>query len=536
MLGWVCRRCTASWGDRVTAPSLRPYQVAAIAAVQREFARGIRRTLVVLPTGCGKTVVFADLARHEVACQRRVLVLAHRGELLEQAQAKLTAVGTWAELEQAGRRAGAADVVVASVQTLRGRRLTALAPDTFGLIVVDEAHHATSPSYRAVLDHFTGALVLGVTATADRADGAALGTVFETCAYSYEMRAAIRDGWLAPILARRVMLDGVDLSNVRTMGGDLNQADLAAVMADAEAVHGVVGPLRDLAGARKTIVFGVDVKHARAIADALNQHEPGCALALDGTAGEDDRRRALAGFRVGRFRFLVNCALFTEGFDEPSVTCVAIARPTKSRALYTQMAGRGTRLAPGKTDCLLLDFVGNAGRHRLVGPVDVLGGRQIDDETRLEVERLIELGQLTIDAVIDQADAEVARRRAAASVSAVARYRAQEVDPFLGDFLVGIEPVAARSIDERATQAQLDDLEAIGMRKLPADLSRIEAMNLLQANARRRKAGLCSIKQARQLIRAGYDAKHMSFTEASRLCGQLAARNWKPMPAIKAAS
>lgn len=520
----------------MTAPSLRPYQLAAIDAVQREFSRGIRRTLLVLPTGCGKTVVFADLVQRTVAQGQRALVLAHRSELLEQARGKLSAVDVWAELEQAGRRAGAADVVVASVQTLRGKRLTSLAPDAFGLVVVDEAHHATATSYKAVLDHFTGARILGVTATPDRADGAALGGVFESCAFSYELRGAIRDGWLAPIVARRVMLDGVDLSNVRTLAGDLNQADLAAVMADAEAVHGVVGPLRDLAGSRKTIVFAVDVKHARAIADALNQHEPGCALALDGSAAEDDRRRALVAFRAGRFRFLVNCALFTEGFDEPEVACVAIARPTKSRALYTQMAGRGTRLAPGKPDCLLLDFVGNAGRHRLVGPVDVLAGRPVDDETRLEVERMIELGQLTIDAVIDQAEAEVARRRAAASVSAVARYRAEEVDPFLGEYLVGIAPVPSRGIDERATQAQLDDLEVIGLRKLPSDLSRTEAMHLLQANARRRKAGLCTIKQARQLIRVGYDAKHMTFDEARRLCGQLAANNWKPMPTMKAAS
>lgn len=519
----------------IAAPILRPYQTAAIEAVRAAFAAGRRRTLVVLPTGCGKTIVFSEVSRRVVERGRRVLVLAHRGELLEQAAAKLAAVGVDAAIEKAERRAGAAPVVVASVQTMKGRRLATWAPDAFGLVVIDEAHHAPAAGYRALLDHFAAARVLGVTATPDRLDGQGLGEVFESVAYRLELRQAIRDGWLAPLRARRVEVEGVDLADVHVRRGDLDAAALAAVMTAETALHGVAAPLLELAGDRRTIVFAVDVAHARALAEVLCRYRPGAARAVDGSASTEDRGAALADFRGGRFQVLVNCALFTEGFDEPTVACVAIARPTKSRALYAQMIGRGTRLAPGKADCLVLDFAGNAGRHRLVGPADVLAGdAALDDDVRAEVDALLAGpgGQLELDAVLDQADLEVARRRSAAAVTAVARYQAEEIDPFVG----ALPPASNAGRGEPATDAQRAALAAAGLKDAPSALSQAEAGRWLDALAARRRAGLSSLRQARLLRRRGYDPRAMTFEEANRLIGALAANGWKRPAACSGAT
>lgn len=338
--------------------TLRPYQTAAVASVLERFATDVRALLIVLATGTGKTVVFANIAQALARGGDRVLVLAHRSELLLQALAKLRAAGMNAAIEAGNQRAGNATVVVASVQSLKGRRLQKFARNAFRLVIIDEAHHAMAPGYRAILDHFDSAKVLGVTATADRADGQALGGVFQQCAFRYELREAIADSWLAPIVAKSIHVESVTLRGVHNRGGDFNPAELAAVMNTETALHSVARPLVELAGNRRTIAFAVDVGHARALADVINRYRADWAVALDGTASHAARTETLAAFARGDVGCLVNCSLFVEGFDEPSIACVAIARPTQSRALYTQMVGRGTRLAEGKANCLVLDFTG----------------------------------------------------------------------------------------------------------------------------------------------------------------------------------
>jgi len=512
-------------GTVCSAPTLRPYQLAAVAAVLDAFRAGDRRTLLVLATGLGKTVCFADIARLGAEHGRRVLVLAHRTELLEQALAKLRAVGVDAAIEQGPNRAGDAAVVVASVQTLRGKRLASWPADSFHLIVIDESHHATATSYRTVLDHFAAARVLGVTATPDRGDGQALGDVFESVAYRYELRAAIRDGWLAPIRARRVVLEGVDLSSIHTRAGDLALNELAAVMGDEEALHGVAVPLLELAGDRRTIVFAVDVAHAHALAEVMNRYQPGVARAVDGSASSAVRSETLEAFRAGAFRVLVNCALFTEGFDEPSISCVAIARPTKSRALYSQMVGRGTRLAPGKADCLVLDFTGTAGRHRLVGPADALAGTDLADDLRAELEAMLAAGDHDIDQALEAATAEVADQRERAKVLAVAQYRAEELDPFIGD----IPPMpTGRWTADPATGPQRRALIEVGLDKLPEQLTRGEASRWLAAIDRRRQAGLATLRQSFILARYAIDCRAMPMREAGELLARLRNAGWRP--------
>jgi superfamily II DNA or RNA helicase len=478
----------------------------------------------VLPTGTGKTRTFAELVRRCVEGGKRALVLAHRSELLDQAQRALASCGVRAAVEQGARRAGSAPVVVASVQTLHAKRLAMFEPSTFGLVVVDEAHHATAASYRGVLAHFAGAKLLGVTATPDRGDGVGLRAVFDSVAYRYELRAAIAEKHLAPLRARRITVGGIDLRAVRAHHGDLDQRDLAAVMRNERALHGIVVPLLEQASDRRTIVFGVDVAHAHDLADLINRYDPGAARAVDGRMDDHDRRALLAGFARGEFRILCNCALLTEGFDEPSIACVAIARPTKSRGLYSQMIGRGTRLAPGKADCLLLDFVGQAGKHRLTGPADCLAGADLDDAMREVVDRQLEGEQLELEDVLADAEREAKRRAHGANVRAKAAYEAREVDPFLAGYL---PPPIAEFEREPATEAQLNVLRTHDMALSPT-MTRADAERYRVALVERKRLGLASLKQCRALKKAGLDTTTMTMARANVLIGKLAQAGWKP--------
>jgi superfamily II DNA or RNA helicase len=517
-------------------PVPRPYQTAGIAAIDREWKAGKRSTLVVMPTGTGKTVVFSMVALAAVALGQRALVLAHRTELLEQAEDKLRAVGVRASIDQ-GANVGSltAPVVIGSVQTLRGARLLRYKPDAFDVIIVDEAHHAPAKSYRSILEHFPGARVLGVTATPDRSDGNALSQCFESVAFTYEMRQAIREEFLVPLRAKRVLVRGVDLNGIKSHHGDFDQAELARVMAEEKALHGVVGPMLELAGDRKTLVFGVDVAHAKKLAEVINRHKPGAALAIDGSASRAERKAVLALFRAGRIQFLVNCALYTEGFDEPSIQCVALVRPTQSRALHTQMIGRVTRLlgltyaesvANGKPFGLVLDFVGNS-RHRLISPADALAGAVLGDTERAAAEAMLD-GQTDLDAVLVHADEEAARKRAEAKLVLLAQYRTKEIDPFLGDFMPPLDPDAPLW-RKPATEAQLAAIDKAGLGVPPPGLSLGEASLMLDAVAARRKAGLATIPQVRLLERMGMDTKGMLMTRASALMVKLASPPDKSM-------
>lgn len=485
--------------------------------------------MVEMPTGTGKTVCFAELLRGVVASGKRGLVIAHRGELLKQAANKLADVGVRAAIEQADQRAGRAPVVVASVQSLRGARLEKLDPDEFGAVIVDECHHSTAAGYRAILERFARVNVAGFTATGDRADGVGLGAIYSSVAYRYALRDAIRDQWLVPIRARRIVVADLDLSHVRSHHGDLDTRELSAVMLREKALHGMVAPLLEQAGSRRTIVFSVDVAHAHAGADMLNRYKPGCARAIDGDADNDEREEVLAAFARGEFQFLINCALFTEGFDEPSIACVAFWRPTCSRVLHCQMLGRGTRLlgrsydesiANGKRDMLALDFVGNVGRHRLVGPADVLAGAPIPDDLRQEVERELERGELQLEDVLAHAEQQIENKREKMRLLTLAHYRATEIDPFIGPQLPPSIPDGAWSL-QPATDVQLRALVNAGLVKLPPGLTRGEASRYITAIAERKKHGLCSIKQARRLRSLGLNTEGMTALRAAALFARL---------------
>ncbi len=528
------------------APTLRPYQSAFIAAVRDNLTR-FRSTLGVAATGTGKTVSFAELARIWVQQGGRVLILVHRDELIRQARRKCEAVGLWPDVEKAKQRANTlAKVVLASVQSLRGQRLLRWARDHFSLIIVDEAHHAVANSYRGVLDHFTGAKVVGVTATPDRADGKALGELFESVAYRYEIRQAIAEQYLVPIVARRVVVESVDLSCVASRAGDLAQDQLAAVMADERVLRGAATPIFELVRDRQAIGFCVDVEHSRKMAATMNSQRPGCARYVSGETPEDERERLLADFATGAFQFLFNCDVLTEGFDAPNCSCVIMLRPTKSRGRFVQCAGRGLRLlgdtfaesiANGKRDCLLLDITGTAGKHRLVGPADCLAGAdELADDIRDEIDRLLGNAQLELDKVIAQADDEVNKRRAALKISALVKYHAEHIDPFIGEERreSRVPMPAGSTVWDRqpASQAQLKALEADGVTvsRLPSTFSRADAWNLLSRIKARPRMGLCSYKAAKRLGGYGIDTRLLTHERARELCALLAQSKppWHP--------
>src|SRR5467141_120904 len=345
----------------------RPYQYEAVAALLAATARGVQRPLLVLPTGTGKTIVFALLVQRRGG---RSLILAHRDELIQQAVDKLRLVDPTLPLGivQAERDELTAPTVVASVQTLSRRpRLARLVPD-FQTIVIDEAHHALAPTYRRILDYCRagrpdGPLVVGVTATPERGDHHSLREVFEGIVYQKTLLEMMQAGYLVDLRALQVLLQA-DFDALRTPHGDFVEAELETLLLAANAPAQVLAAFQAHAADRKALLFTPTV--ALAYAMAATFRTAGIpAEALDGTTPLATRRAILQRLHSGVTRVVANCAVLTEGFDEPSIDCIIVARPTQSLPLYQQMLGRGTRIYPGKTDCLILDVVGVSTRHTL---------------------------------------------------------------------------------------------------------------------------------------------------------------------------
>jgi superfamily II DNA or RNA helicase len=347
----------------MTGLTLRPYQRDAIANVIAARRAGVKRMVVTLPTGAGKTVIFSELAR---LARRPVLVIAHRRELVQQARDKVArALGdaSVVAVEQGDTTAhDGAHVVVASIRSLSDERLArVVSARRFGLVVYDECHHATAEDNRRVLgslgvfdDDWAGTL-LGFTATTVRADGVGLNKVFDRIVYSRSIAEMVAGGYLAPLRGYRIAT-AADLVNVTSGAGDFVVDELAEAV-DIESRNALVArSIQELARDRRTLAFCVTVNHARHLARALNAIGVPTGIVY-GAMKSENREQTLRDFRAGRLAAVTNVGVLTEGFDDPGVSCVAMARPTRSDSLYAQCVGRGTRTAPGKTDCLVLDFV-----------------------------------------------------------------------------------------------------------------------------------------------------------------------------------
>jgi len=524
--------------------TLRPYQHEASERSLAEL-REHGSTLVHMATGLGKTVIMGEVASQVSDAGGRVLLLAHRVELLEQAREKFERHGLTCGIEMADQRVDRANlpqVTIASVQTLAQlSRLTTFAYDAFALVLIDECHHAVAKTHRRIVDYFYGAWRMGVSATPMRHDEVAMGEVFASVAYQYDLRDGIRDGHLVPLVQRIVRVESFDLSTVRTTAGDLNAGDVEVALMRDRVLHEIAAPLVELAEARPTLVFMPSVAPAHALQPILAAHGR-TAEALDGTSPPEFRRAVIERYQRGETQFLLNCALFTEGFDAPRTSCVAIARPTKSTPLYQQMLGRGTRLAPesGKRDCLVLDFVGQAGRHRLVSALDVLAGKPVDDALRAMASILGELRpELTVTELIDAAQAALDEKPRAA-IAVQANYSTEAVDAFttivdLGAVvLLGCDPSIARAgTGTPATQPQIDVLQRAGIKAEWARLGRAQASQLIDCVQERRRRGLCTVKQALLLRNRGLNPD-LSFELAREAIDCIAANRWRTPPALLA--
>jgi superfamily II DNA or RNA helicase len=452
--------------------------------------------------------------------------VAHRRELLEQAGATLARFGLRCATELAGERAGGAfardevDVVLGGLQTLQGKRLEAWDSGAFSLIVIDEAHHTAAKSYRNILDRFPNALVLGVTATPDRLDGLGLGSIFERCAYRFDIKDGIKGGYLVPLELRSVRVGALDLSSIKTRAGDFAQNELQAELIRDEVLHQMALPMSEQIGLRQTLCFCVGVEQSKRMAEILCGYGL-AAESVDGGMKQEDRAAVLARYRSRETQVVCNAMLLTEGFDAPETACIALARPTKSRALITQMIGRGTRLAEGKTACLILDFIPErtAGL-RLSAPFDVLAG-DLPDDVRERARQLslncAEMDELILTATAE-VDAEKAEERRIKQVQSQYVWNHVSLDDILGEERV-IDGVLAHDADVAMLR---DKGFTINEPITVADADK------LHAHLRERKAlGLCTLKQAKLLRKAGLPT-NVSLRDASTLIDGLARYGWKP--------
>lgn len=514
---------------------LRPYQQQARDRIHAEWDAGHTRTLLVLPTGTGKTIVFASVAADQVRAGDRVLILAHRGELLEQAADKLQrSTGLVSAVEKA--ESTCLDswfrVVVGSVQTLqRTARLERFPQDYFGTIIIDEAHHAITDGYRRILDYFSGAKVLGVTATPDRGDMRNLGEVFDSLAFEYKLTDAIKEGYLCKIMAQTIPLQ-LDITSVTMSGGDYAVGDLGTALDPY--LEQIAAEMARRCKSRKTVVFLPLIKTSQKFRDLLNTYG---FRAAEVNGQSDDRRQVLADFDAGKCNVLCNSMLLTEGWDCPSVDCVVVLRPTKVRSLYSQMVGRGTRLSPGKTDLLLLDFLWMTDKHELCRPADLV----CEDRTvaRQMTEHLAETGcPEDIEEAAAQASEDVVAQREEALAKQLEeqrRKKAKLVDPLQYEMSIQAEDLAgyvpafgweAGPPSEQQTAA----LEKLGI--LPdAVESAGKAALLLDRLNKRRDEGLTTPKQIRCLEKYGF--QHVgtwSFEAARHMIDRIAAQGWRGVP------
>jgi len=351
---------------------LRPYQEQAFDGVFHEWDGSKHKTLVVMPTGTGKTIVFAKIVEECVRRGYRVLIMAHRGELLDQAADKIfKATGLRSSVEKAGQTCLGQwyRVVVGSVQTLmHERRLKQFPKDYFDVIIVDEAHHCVSQSYQNVLQYFSDSKVLGVTATPDRADMKNLGSYFESLAFEYTMPEAIRSGYLVPIKALTVPLK-IDIRMVGVSAGDFKAGEIGTALDPY--LFQIADEMTRFCKDRKTIVFLPLIATSQKFMGMLNERG---FRAAEVNGSSEDRAQILQDFEAGKYNVICNSMLLTEGYDCPAVDCIIVLRPTKSRPLYAQMVGRGTRLSPdtGKEHLLLIDFLWMTERHELCHPASLI--------------------------------------------------------------------------------------------------------------------------------------------------------------------
>lgn len=514
---------------------LRPYQAEAKTAIFESWEE-CKKVLLVLPTGCGKTIVFASVIDAAVRDKGlRALVLAHREELLQQAADKLlSATGLHSALEKGADSSIGSDVpvVIGSVQTMcRDNRLHAFAPDQFDVIVVDEAHHAVSDTYRKVLDYFSGAKVLGVTATPDRGDHKTLSEFFDKIAYEYSIFKAVREGYLSRITAKMMSLS-IDLKNVKISAGDYEAGDLGEALEPY--LDQIANVMAQECKSRKTVVFLPLVSTSKKFCAILQAH----GMSAAEVNGESpDRKEILSDFDAGRYSVLCNAMLLTEGWDCPSVDCIVILRPTRSRALYCQMVGRGMRLSPGKKDLLLLDFLWLTGKHSLCRPSALVSpSKEVAEKIDLATQATASAGEgQDLLEMEEQAERDIVADREKSLKETLKEQRGKKtktVDPLQyavsieNEELVNYQPIFKWQ-EAEPTEKQLVALENMGISR-DAVKTKGQASAFLDVIIKRKNEGLSTPKQIRCLERRGFrNVGTWTFVQANSLIERIAGNEWR---------
>lgn len=512
---------------------LRPYQEAARQAVESEWASGHKRTLLVQATGTGKTIVFSQITEDQVCAGKRVLILAHRGELLEQAADKLYKMtGLKASVEKADQTALGTwnRVTVGSVQSMqRESRLDKFSGDYYGTIIIDEAHHAITDGYRRVLDHFPDANVLGVTATPDRGDQRHLGEVFDSLAYEYSIAQAIKDGYLCKIVAQTVPLQ-LDMSGLKTQAGDYTPGSIDTALDPY--LEQIAEEMKKYCHDRKTVVFLPLIATSQKFQKILNDKG---FRAAEVNGQSENRDQILKDFADGKYNVICNSMLLTEGWDCPDVDCVVCLRPTKVRALYCQMVGRGTRLFKGKKNLLILDFLWMTEKHDLCRPADIIC---TNEEVAKQMTKNLE------DAAGEEFDIEEAEKEAATDVmqqreeslakqlEAMRKRKRKLVDPLQFEMSIQAEDLASYQPSlgwemGPASEKQIAALERYGIFPDEIDCAGKAAL-ILDKLAKRRMEGLATPKQIRFLESRGF--QHVGaweFNAANNMISRISYNNWR---------
>lgn len=509
----------------ITVPDLglRPYQREALAAIHAAHEQ-YRGCLVVMFTGAGKTRLVGAACWDHRLRGNKCLVLCPTIELCLQMARNLLALGLHVGVEQADKRADRPlpDVVVASIATMRGKRLESFARDDFGLVVFDEAHKAVSSGPLSIFAHFENALRLGVTATPDRADRKSLASLFDVCAYEMHIMDGIEQGWLVPLRFRTVETDW-DPARLREIAGDVDAESVVEELTRSGCMSSAVHALSELAGQDRAISFLPTVASSMAFRDAMNSRHPRspyvaqwCAH-IDGTTPQKIRDEVFAAFKIGTTRVITNVGILVEGFDAPHATVCAILSPTKSRAKLAQMIGRVTRTSPGKTHATILDFCpGRLAKGRLAAPADVLAGEVVSDDV---------LRQLAVKPVFDVADFALAvqedeakkRREQEAKAEALARKQAAKAARM------------ARRIQVASSLYGIKDHDAYEILMGKGDIDkRMAARGLrrVDVDAERKELGLCSVKQAAFLAKKGLNPD-MSARQAGLAMARISENNWQ---------
>ena len=512
---------------------LRPYQEEARVKVQEEWAKGVKKTLLVLPTGCGKTIVFSKIIEDRVKLGERVLILAHRGELLDQASDKLfkaTGLKTATEKAEQSSLDTWYRVTVGSIQTLqREKRLNLFDSEHFDTIIIDEAHHCISDSYQKVLEHFDNANVLGVTATPDRGDRKNLGSYFESLAYEYKLPTAIREGYLSKIKALTIPLK-LDLSKVSMQSGDFKASEVSSALDPylEQIAEEMVKHCKD----KKTVVFLPLVATSKKFRDILNEKG---FKAAEVNGESKDRAEILEDFESDKYNVLCNSMLLTEGWDCPSVDCVVVLRSTKVRALYSQMIGRGTRLAPNKDHLLVLDFLWHTEKHELCRPAHLIAESKDIADKMTEIMEEEQGTAFDLELVEEGATEDVMLQREeslAKQLEQMRKRKSKLVDPLQFEMSIQAEDLSSYTPTfawemAPASDKQLSTLEKFGI--FPDEVGNAgKASLLLDRLNKRQQEGLCRPKQIRFLEARGF--KHVgtwTFESASKMIGRISANGWR---------